>query len=158
MTTMQAAGTPVVGPRDGEAWWWTGELARITTTGEQTDGHLALVEILAPQGIAIPSHVHHREDEGFWLLEGVVRFTVDGRTFDARAGDFLLGPRDVPHAYTVVDGPARMLFMFAPAGLEGFIRVAGVPASEPTLPPADVLPDWGALPALAAAYGIEMVG
>lgn len=158
MTTLHAP-LPVVLPADqGEAYWWTGELATLKATGADTGGHLALVEILAPAGVEIPLHVHHREDEGFWILEGALTFHVGEFTVQAGPGDFLLGPRGVPHTYTVDAGPARLLFLFAPAGLEGLIRESGVHAAERTLPPADVVPDFDALPVLAARYGVEIVG
>ena len=52
-------------PGEGEAWWWFGVLATLKATGEQTGGHYALVEILAPDSYGSVLHVHHFEDEGF---------------------------------------------------------------------------------------------
>lgn len=159
MATMsQSTQPPALAAGEGEAYWWTGELATIKTTGAQTDGHLALVEILAPEGVEIPLHVHRNEDEGFWVLEGELTFSLAGRAVTAQPGDFVLGPRGVPHTYTVDSGPARLLFLFAPAGFEGFIRESGVPAAERDLPPADVRPDMDVLTALAVKYGIEIAG
>lgn len=158
MTTVSTNPPVALAQGEGEAYWWTGELATIKATAEQTDGHLALVEILAPEGVQIPMHVHHREDEAFWVLEGELTFTVAGHAIAARPGDFLLGPRGVPHTYTVDSGPARMLFLFAPAGLEGLIRATGEPATEHVLPPEHVVPDMEKLGSLAAGYGIELVG
>src|SRR4028118_2334561 len=57
-------------PGEGEALWWIGMLAAIKATAEQTGGRYTLVEILAPDGFASPLHVHHGEDEAFWILEG----------------------------------------------------------------------------------------
>lgn len=156
--TMHTKTPLMLASTEGEAYWWTGELATIKATGAETNGHLALVEIVAPEGIEIPLHVHHREDEGFWVLEGALTFTVGESTVKAGPGDFLLGPRGVPHAYTVDAGPARMLFLFAPAGFEGLIRESGIPAAHRTLPPADVQPDMAVLTTLARTYGVELVG
>ncbi len=86
---------------EGEARWWFGSLAVIKATAAETGGQLGIVEITEPPGAEAPLHVHHREDEGFWVLEGDVSFEVGGTTFDASAGDFAFGPRDVPHRYTV---------------------------------------------------------
>lgn len=157
MTIPQAMSSLALGPQDGQAYWWTGELATIKATGAETGGHLALVEILAPEGVQIPLHVHEREHEGFWVLEGEVTFHLDGSTVPAGPGDFVLGPRGVPHTYEVERGPARLLFLFAPAGFEGFIRESGEPATERTLPPADVWPDVDTLHELAAAYGVRIL-
>lgn len=142
----------------GEAYWWTGELATIKLSADQTEGRLSLVEILAPEGLRIPLHVHRNEDEGFWILEGTVRFEVADRAIVAGPGDFLFGPRDVPHGYLVERGPARMLFLFTPGGFEGFIRDSGTPASEPTLPPPDAPLDLDRVARLAAGYGCELIG
>jgi len=158
MATLQTQRPIVVAAQEGEAYWWTGELATIKASAEETGGHLALVEILAPAGVQIPMHVHHNEDEGFWVLEGELTFHLAGRAIKARAGDFLLGPRGVPHTYTVDRGPARLLFLFTPGGLEGFIRETGEPAAERVIPPPHVAPDMNALPGLAAKYGVELVG
>ena len=59
-------------PGEGEALWWIGMLATIKATAEQTGGQYTLVEILAPEGFASPLHVHHFEDEGFYVLDGSV--------------------------------------------------------------------------------------
>lgn len=158
MATIPHSAPPVLRAGEGEAYWWTGELATIKTTGEQTGGRLALVEILAPEGVEIPLHVHRNEDEGFWVLEGELTFRLAGDEVAAGPGDFVLGPRGVPHTYSVDSGPARLLFLFAPAGFEGFIRESGVPAAARELPPAEVRPDLDRLTALAAAYGVEIVG
>ena len=60
-------------PGEGEAWWWFGGLATIKATGEQTGGRYSLVEILVPEGEGV-LHVHHFEDEGFYILEGEMTF------------------------------------------------------------------------------------
>jgi mannose-6-phosphate isomerase-like protein (cupin superfamily) len=158
MATPQIPLPTAVRTIEGEAYWWTGELATIKATGEDTGGHLALVEILAPEGVQIPVHVHHNEDEGFWILEGELIFHLAGEAVHARGGDFVLGPRGVPHTYTVDAGPARLLFLVAPAGFEGFIRETGEPAAAQVLPPAHVQPRMDAVSALAPKYGIELVG
>jgi quercetin dioxygenase-like cupin family protein len=113
---------------EGEAWWWFGVLATIKVTAEQTGGQYALVEILAPDGYEGVLHVHHFEDEGFYILEGEMTFYVGEETIKAHPGSFLFGPKDVPHAFTVDSGPARLLFVFSPAGLEAGIREMGEPA------------------------------
>ncbi len=149
-------------PGEGEAWWWFGALATIKATGEQTGGRYSLVEILAPDGYEGVLHVHHFEDEGFYILEGELTFYVGDQMIKARPGSFLFGPKDVPHAFRVDSGPARMLFIFSPAGLEGFIRESSEPArsldvpSQPEAPPDEA--EMEQLAALAARYGGEILG
>ena len=71
-----------------------------------------------PPGAQAPLHVHHREDEGFYVLEGSVTLHVGDETIEARAGDFAFGPRDVPHRYDVGPDGCRMLFICTPGGFE----------------------------------------
>ena len=68
------------------------------------------------------------------MLEGDVTFEVGGKTIQAGAGDFVFGPRDIPHRYTVGDAGSRMLFMLTPGGFEDLIRATSDPARSRTLP------------------------
>jgi mannose-6-phosphate isomerase-like protein (cupin superfamily) len=148
-------------PAEGEALWWFGALATIKATAEQTGGRYTLVEILAPEGEAV-LHVHHFEDEGFYILEGELTFYVGEQTIKARPGSFLFGPKDVPHAFRVDSGPARLLFVLSPAGMEGAIREMGEPARSLSIPPQpEEEPDeaeMARLMAIAARYGAEILG
>jgi quercetin dioxygenase-like cupin family protein len=151
-------------PGEGEALWWMGGLATIKATKEQTGGHYTLVEILVPELPMEESllHVHHFEDEGFYILEGEMTFYVGEQTIKARPGSYLFGPKDVPHAFSVDSGPARLLFILSPAGFEGLIREMGEPARSLSIPPPpEEEPDeaeMGRLMAIAAKYGGEMLG
>jgi mannose-6-phosphate isomerase-like protein (cupin superfamily) len=151
-------------PGEGEAWWWFGGLATIKATREQTGGRYTLVEILVPEFPAEEGllHVHHFEDEGFYVLEGEMTFYVGDQTIKAQPGSFLFGPKDVPHAFTVESGPARLLFILSPAGMEGAIREMGEPARSLSIPPPpEEQPDEAEmerLMAIAARYGGEMLG
>ena len=98
---------PISVPADGgEARWWGEGLAVIKATGADTGGQMAIIEITEPPGAEAPLHVHHKEDEAFWILEGEVTFEVGGVTIAATAGDYAFGPRDVPHSYRV--GASRL--------------------------------------------------
>ena len=151
-------------PGEGEPWWWMGGLATIKATKEQTGGHYTLVEILVPEFPMEESllHVHHFEDEGFYILEGEMTFYVGEQTIKAQPGSFLFGPKDVPHAFTVDSGPARLLFVFSPAGLEAGIREMGEPARSLTVPPHPEEPpdeaEMERLAAIGARYGAEILG
>jgi quercetin dioxygenase-like cupin family protein len=127
---------PVAVAKDqGEARWWFGSLAVIKTTNADTDGQMTIVEITNAPGFAGPLHVHHREDEGFWILEGDVTFEVGDTIIEAHAGDYVFGPRDIPHRYTVGDAGSRMLFIFTPGGFEDLLIATSEPALNRTLPP-----------------------
>lgn len=146
---------------EGEALWWIGMLATIKATAEQTGGRYTLVEVLAPDGFASPLHVHHTEDEAFWILEGEMTFYVGEQTIKARPGSFLFGPKEVPHAFRVDSGPARLLFVLSPAGFEDLVREMGEPARELSIPPQPEAPDEAELrrmAAIAARHGNEILG
>jgi quercetin dioxygenase-like cupin family protein len=156
--TTQTPAPALIRRGEGEARWWFASLAEITLTAEQTGGLLSIIEITEPPGSAGPLHVHHREDETFWILDGEVTFEVGGSTINAGAGDVVFGPRDVPHRYTVGDGGCRMLFIMTPGGFEGLVRDMSVPAQRRTLaPPSDQEPDWEHVAAVAKAYGCELL-
>src|ERR671913_1620906 len=120
---------------EGNARWWGGGLATIKATGKETGDLYSIVEILEPQGAQAPFHLHRKEDEAFYVLEGEMTFHVGEETIKARPGSFVFGPKDVPHTYTVDSGPARLLFLLSPAGFEGFIEAISEPAKARTLPP-----------------------
>ena len=144
--------------KGGEARWWGEGLAVIKATGADTGGRVAIIEVTEPPGAVAPKHVHHKEDEGFWVLEGEVTFDVGGTTIVARAGDYAFGPRDIPHSYGVGPDGCRMLFIVTPAGFEELVRLISVPAESRSLPPGPQEPaDIADFPALVAGYGCELL-
>lgn len=140
----------------GEHLSWMGEPTLLKATGEHTDGSYAMVEIVATPDGLVPLHVHHREDEAFWVLDGEVTFSIGEDDFEAGPGSFAFGPRDVPHRYTVHTPTARMLMIFSPAGFEGFIRETSRPIEEiGTTGPDDI--DFDLILAAAARFGAEVL-
>lgn len=148
----------VVRSDEGEARWWFGSLAVIKATAADTGGQMTIVEITEAPGVEAPLHVHHREDEGFWILEGDVTFEVGDATIQAHAGDYVFGPRDIPHRYTVGDAGCRMLFIMTPGGFEDLVLEMSEPAGSRSLPPpSDEEPDWERIAAIAEAHGNELL-
>ena len=144
---------------EGEARWFLGALATIKSSGETTGGRVAVTENWAPRGHGSPLHVHHNEDEWFYVLSGELTFWVDGQVITATDGSFVYGPRDVPHTFTVTSEEARFLLVIEPAGFENFLRALSEPAESLTLPPASIEPPaMDAMMAAAAEYGIEILG
>ncbi|MBA3358819.1 MAG: quercetin 2,3-dioxygenase [Thermoleophilaceae bacterium] len=155
-----APASPIALRRDeGEAIWFLGVLATIKASKKTTDGRVAVIETLAPQGAGSPLHKHTREDEWFYVTEGELTFWVDGKVIDAPAGSFVYGPRGVPHTFVVSSPEARFLLVAEPAGFEGFVLALSEPAQTLTLPPDSVQPPPPEqLGATAAEYGIEILG
>jgi quercetin dioxygenase-like cupin family protein len=137
--TQHSSQAPALDPlavrrNEGEARWWFGALAEIKATAADTGGLMSIVEVTEHPGAEAPLHVHHRDDEGFWVLEGNVTFEVGDATIEASAGDYVFGPREIPHRFTVGDQGCRMLFILVPGGIEHVIRATSEPALRRTLP------------------------
>jgi quercetin dioxygenase-like cupin family protein len=133
--TDKALAPQVIRKNEGEARWWFGALAQIKAAAADTGGQLTIVEVTEAPGAEAPLHVHYRDDEAFWVLEGSVTFEVGDAVIEASAGDYVFGPRDIPHRFTVGDEGCRMLFILVPGGLEDVIRATSEPAASRTLPP-----------------------
>ena len=135
-----------------------GDVYRFLATGEDTGGKYALWEAVVPPGGGPPPHVHSREEEGFYVLEGEITFTVGEQRLVAGAGTFANLPVGTPHSFKNEGGrPARMLISVAPAGLEKMFFEFGVPLPEGSttaVPPTKE--EIEKLLAVAPRYGIEI--
>jgi mannose-6-phosphate isomerase-like protein (cupin superfamily) len=138
--------------------WFIDNLAYVQIDGEQTGEAYSLVELSARGGDMPPLHVHRRDDETFYVLEGEMTLFVGDRQIAVSEGDAALAPRDVPHTYRVESEQARWLVINSPAGFERFVRIAGEPAPSDDLPPPGRPSDPAVLAQTAAEYGIEILG
>ena len=146
-------------PGEGEALWFMGTLATIKASAEKTGGRVAVIQHLAPKDSGSPLHVHHRENEWFYVLDGELTVWVGGQVIRAPAGSFVFGPQDTPHTFTVSsEGGARFLLVTEPAGFEAFMRTCAEPAPSRTLPPPRDPPDPQHMTTIAAEYGIDILG
>lgn len=84
-----------------------------------TNGSLTLIESKTTGGA--PRHVHTREDEYFYILDGVIKVRLGDNSFEAGPGAFVYLPRNIPHEWDVIGGEATLLLITAPAGLEEFL-------------------------------------
>ena len=105
-----------------DAFWWQGSLMRIKARAADTGGAFGLVEGSFPEGFGPPLHIHHREDEGFYVLEGEIRFRQGDDEFVAGRGTLVWGPRGVPHAFKVQPGGARALVIVHARRLRAHVR------------------------------------
>jgi len=144
---------------EGEAYWFFGTLVTIKADSEATAGGAVITENLAPRGSGSPLHVHHREDEWFYVLEGELTFWVGGEIVVAGPGGFVYGPRDIPHTFIVSSERARFLLVTHPGAFDGFVRTLGQPAERLEIPDrGGAPPDMNLLVATAAEYGLEILG
>lgn len=156
---MSHSSEPVVRqPAQGRTLAVVGDVYRFLATGDDTDGKYALWEAIMPPGGGPPPHVHRREEEGFYVLEGEITFTVNGERIVAKAGLFANIPAGTPHSFRNESRrPARMLISVAPAGLEQMFFEVGVPLAEgATSGPAPTKAEIERLLAVAPRYGIEI--
>src|SRR2546428_693692 len=120
--------------------------------------------MLYAAGAVVPPHVHHREDELFYVLEGEITIEIGEKTHVVGAGATVLAPRDVPHGFTVTSPqPVHYLIVYTPGGFEGFVMSPSRPAMEATLPPPPESPPTpeqiDELTAfMSREYGAEFVG
>src|SRR5499425_2019853 len=102
--------------------WYSGHLMTFLATAEDTQGQFALIEAVARKGNVPPPHIHHREDETFYVLEGEVVVSVGGRTMKGTAGTMFFLPRNQAHSFTIESEQCRMLILLTLAGLEGWFK------------------------------------
>jgi len=145
-------------PSEGRTIAVVGDVYRFLATGEDTDGKYALFEAIVGPGGGPPPHVHSREEEGFYVLEGEIRFLIDGKSVVATAGMFANLPVGIPHSFkNETSRPAKMLISVAPAGLENMFFEIGVPVPQgATTAPPPTKEDIEKLLAVAPKYGIEI--
>jgi mannose-6-phosphate isomerase-like protein (cupin superfamily) len=119
----------------------------------------SLVESEARQGNMPPLHVHHEEDETFYVLEGRLSLHVAGHSVELGPGEAAFGPRGVPHTYRVEspDG-ARWLVTTTGGGFAAFVEESSVPAQNGGYAPAEAMPAPETLAAAAARHRIELLG
>ena len=140
-----------------DVWWKSGRVT-VKAGGAEESHAFSQIEVDDPRGSGPPLHLHHNEDETFYVLEGEVTFLVGDERIDLAAGDFLFGPREVAHAYVVRSERARMLVTASPAGIEQFFVSQGVPVTGPEPPTDAVMPPMDEAERLFAAYGAEILG
>lgn len=146
----------VVPPGEGDRTWSLNHLTTVKASAAQTAGGLGVIEALVDKNGEPPPHVHHDEDESFYVLEGHITMYVGDDVLDAPAGSFVFAPRDIPHRFTVDSGEARLLIMITPGGWESFFAEVGEPATTATLPP-PAPPDIGRIVRVAASRNCEIL-
>jgi len=143
---------------EGTATWFLDTLMTVKASRESTGDAFALLEGVYPPGFAPPPHIHHAEDEAFYILEGQASFQCGDRTWQVTTGGFVFLPRDIVHGFRIESvTPTRMLQFTTPAGLERFFLEMGEPARALTLPPPRP-PDVAKLRAYGLKYNFETVG
>ena len=143
---------------EGERHWIVGDTMTFKATGETTGGALVLLENLTLPGGGPPPHVHTREDEFFYVLDGTFEIRIGDDVHAVGPGGYAYVPRGTVHNFrNTAPTPSRILVGFTPGGMEGFFRASGRPATDDG--PAPAIDDDEIARTMAAAeeYGLESV-
>jgi quercetin dioxygenase-like cupin family protein len=132
----------------------------IKARADDTGGALGVLEgTFYDEGYGPPLHVHTREDEVMYVLQGQIRFGVGDDEFVAGPGAWVWQPRGAPHSFKVESERARSaLIIFTPGGIERMFEEGGVPAGESAEPPQEQEYDLEAAVALSKKFGFDVVG
>ena len=138
---------PGVGP--GAHGRMPGEEGTVILTGAQTGGAFCMYQLAYPPGSGPHLHVHSREDESWYVLDGEFEFTVGDTTARVGAGGTGFGPRGVPHKLHPI-GQGRLLVLNTPSGQEGFFEEMARLAAGGS-------PDQATMQRLAGKYGVTFL-
>jgi quercetin dioxygenase-like cupin family protein len=144
-------------PGEGKAYWVVGDLYTILASGDDTGGAYALIHAIVPPGGGPPPHIHRREDEAFYILEGEIACNVDGRDIVATAGVWVTLAKGSLHTFkNTAATTAKMLIVVTPSGLEQYFAEVGREATDRSSAPPVTQADIEKLLAVAPRYGMEI--
>ena len=159
-TTTATAGRLLHRPvATGPAFWGPGDRYTFLVTGEESGGAYFAMEAFVPPGGGPPPHIHSREDETFYVLEGQIEVLLGEETIVAGIGDFVNVPRGTVHCFrNTGTETARVVLTFTPAGIEGFFTETLEPAPTDSQDVPDNIEEVAARYVDAAPrYGMEFV-
>ena len=143
---------------EGTTVWMVGmDLLTFKATGRTTNGAFALFDSLVLPGGGPPAHIHHRESESFYVIQGEFEFLAGERWIRASPGSFVHVPKGALHTLKNVGrGVGRLLTLVVPAGLDEFFEELGVPGTDVSDPPPFGPAEVENLLATAPKYGLEV--
>ncbi len=157
-TTHKISGAYALAAGEGERIWIVGDTMTLKATGESTAGSLVLLENLTAPGGGPPPHVHTREDEFWYVLDGTFEIRIADEVYTVGPGGFAYAPRGTVHNFVnTADSPSRILVGFSPGGMDGFFRESGRPAIDDGPPPPVGEDEIARTMAAAPKYGVEAV-
>ena len=155
---VESVGRPYrLGPGEGEARSVLGEWTTFKATAALTNGAFAVKEALDRRGGGAPLHVHEREDEACYVVEGELTLVVGDETVSAPAGTWVYLPRGIPHAARVDSDVAKTLWFMVPGGFESFFLATFPRVTEDGSLSGDQ-PDIALMAEAAARHGVAVLG
>ena len=135
-----------------------GDIYRFLATGEETHGRYTMIEATINPDCGPPPHIHRREDEWFYVVEGEITFQIGEERRVAKPGTFIHMPIGNLHAFTNnTDKPAKLLISLVPAGLENMFFEVGEDLGEGQVPEKASPQEMERILGAANRYGIEYV-
>jgi quercetin dioxygenase-like cupin family protein len=148
----------VLKPGEGRSYWVLGDLYTFKVVRDDTRGSLAMVEVEVQPENGPPPHIHHREDETFYVLDGDFSFLHGEHTYMATGGSFVHIPMGTIHTFkNVGETIGRLLVAITPAGFERFFEEVGEPCVDRSAPPPVSKEAVQRLLALAPKYHLEVI-
>lgn len=147
----------LVKPGQGASLSIVGDVLTFKAVGEDTAGQYTLFEVRVDPEIGPPPHIHHREDEAFYIQEGELEFQLDDQIVIATPGTFLYSPKGHLHSFTnKTNQRAKMLVWCMPAGIEKYFDEVGVEVDSPDALSVPATPEViERVLSAAPKYGIE---
>jgi quercetin dioxygenase-like cupin family protein len=141
---------------EGKAFWMLGGLYEVKAASDETDGKLTVMEMTIPAGMGPPPHTHPGA-EAVYILEGTLRYHIDGETIEGGPGSFFYIPKGTLENFEPTE-TIRVLVIYAPgANIELFFAEAGEEAQAREIPPPpESPPNIEELVAIGERYGMEI--
>ena len=143
-------------PELKNSYWYIGHLMSILISSEDSNNAFSLIHGFEIKGLEPPPHIHTREDESFYLLNGEINYTVGNSKYNAKRGDWIYLPRNIEHSFQVQTEQAEVLIHLSPGGFEKYFIEMSTPALELVVPPPPQgPPDVKRIIETASKYGIR---
>jgi quercetin dioxygenase-like cupin family protein len=146
---------------EAPAYWFLNNLHIVLARSQSTRGAYSLVHLTAGPDFATPYHLHHAEDEAFYVLEGEITVICDGKKIELQAGGYVFLPRQVPHGFRCSSKTgAKVLIHVMPGTDVGFVGMMLQMSTEAKRPffPEPVTPDFERLKAACKDNQIDLLG
>lgn len=140
---------------EGDAIWMLGGLYEVKAATDETGGGLTVMEVTVPDGAGPVPHTHPG-GEAVYVLEGTVRYHIDGEVAEGGPGAFFYIPQGVVENFEPI-GTVRVLVIYQPGGMDQFFKEVGEPAESRRIPPQSGPPDIERLVSVGARYGMRIL-
>ena len=118
------------------SYWFGPNLVTFLISSAETSGAFSLIRCTLKKGFEPPLHIHNREDESSYVLDGEILYQAGDQDFHAKAGDMVHLPKHIPHSFKPITDTVTLLLLITPGGFEEMFRQCSRPAAELSLPPA----------------------